>query len=319
MKIRSHRALHSYLQKHNHKPNDPIMKVIVFVKATASSEAGEMPSEKLLADMGKYNEELVAAGIMKAGEGLKPSSAGARIRFSGANRSVIDGPFAETKELVAGFWIWEVRSMQEAIDWVQRCPNPMNEDSDIEIRPCFDLEDFAEVDPKGELIEKERELYSTIENMSADEAEIRHMMHEWSRALEAKDTAGLVKDYAPDAVLYDAIPPYKTVGADNIRQVWENCLPYFPEQFQSEHRDIQIQVAGEIAFAHCMHHFIPTPADHPCGQTWMRVTLGYRKINGKWKVIHEHASIPFNPLNSQAWFITDPNKLDMPDYGRMLH
>lgn len=291
------------------------MKVIVFVKATSSSEAGEMPGEQLLADMGKYNEELVAAGIMKAGEGLKPSSAGARVRFSGVNRTVIDGPFAETKELVAGFWIWEVRSMQEAIEWVKRCPNPMIEESDIEIRPCFGIEDFAEVDPTGELIEKEKELYTTIENMSADEAEIRHMMHEWSRALEAKDAAGMVKDYASGAVLYDAIPPYKTVGADNIRQVWENCLPYFPEQFKSEHRDVQIHVAGDTAFAHCMHHFIPTPADDPIGQNWLRVTVGYRKFNGKWKVIHEHVSTPFNPMNSQAWFISDPNKLEIPDYG----
>jgi uncharacterized protein (TIGR02246 family) len=291
------------------------MKVIVFVKATTSSEAGEMPSEQLLADMGKYNEKLVAAGIMKAGEGLKPSSAGSRVRFSGKDRIVTDGPFAETKELVAGFWIWEVRSMQEAIDWVKRCPNPMIEESDIEIRPCFGIEDFAEVNPTGELIEKEKELYSTIENMSADEAEIRHIMHEWSRALEAKDAAGLVKDYAPDAVLYDAIPPYKTVGADNIRQVWENCLPYFPDQFKSEHSDIQIHVAGDTAFAHCMHHFISTPADDPIGQNWLRVTVGYRKFNGKWKVIHDHISTPFNPMNSQAWFITDLNKLDTPDYG----
>ena len=291
------------------------MKVIVFVKATASSEAGEMPSEQLLADMGKYNEQLVAAGIMKAGEGLKPSSAGARVRFSDANRFVIDGPFAETKELVAGFWIWEVRTMQEAIDWVKRCPNPMNEESDIEIRPCFGIEDFAEINPTGELIANEKELYNTIENMSADEAEIRHMMYEWSRALEAKDAAGLVKDYAPDAVLYDAIPPYKTVGADNIRKVWEACLPFFPEQFKSEHSDIQIHVAGDTAFAHGLHHFIPTPADHPCGHTWMRVTVGYRKIDSKWKVFHEHVSIPFNPMNSQAWFVTDPGKLDTPDYG----
>ncbi|MBL8889978.1 MAG: nuclear transport factor 2 family protein [Planctomycetaceae bacterium] len=290
------------------------MKVIVFVKATAASEAGEMPSEQLLADMGQYNEALVGAGIMKAGEGLKPSSAGARIRFSGPNRTVTNGPFAETKELVAGFWIWEVRSMQEAIDWVKRCPNPMNEDSDIEIRPCFEIEDFAEVNPNGELIEKEKELYNAIENMSADEAEIRHMMHEWSRALEARDVAGLVKDYAKEAVLYDAIPPYKTIGVDNIRQVWENCLPYFPQQFKSEHRDIQIHVAGDTAFAHCLHHFIPIPADHPSGQTWMRVTVGYRKSNGKWQVVHEHVSIPFNPTNNQAWLITDPAKLEMPDY-----
>jgi uncharacterized protein (TIGR02246 family) len=190
----------------------------------------------------------------------------------------------------------------------------MNEESDIEIRPCFGIEDFAESDPTGELMLKEKELYATIENMSADEAEIRHMMNEWSRALEAKDIAGLVKDYAPNAVLYDAIPPYKVVGADNIREVWANCLPYFPEQFKSEHRDIQIHVAGDSAFAHGMHHFLPTKADHPSGHTWMRVTVGYRKFRGKWKVVHEHISIPFNPMNNQAWFITDPDKVDMPDY-----
>jgi uncharacterized protein (TIGR02246 family) len=275
-----------------------------------------MPSEQLLADMGKYNEQLVAAGIMKAGEGLKPSREGVRIRFSGTNRTVIDGPFAETKELVAGFWIWEVRSMQEAIAWVKRCPNPMIEDSDIEIRPCYGMEDFAAADPSGELMKEEQELYAKIENMSADEAGIRHMMHEWSRALEAKDLDQLFKDYAPDAVLYDAIPPYKTCGVDNICQVWANCLPYFPDIFQSEHRDIQVHVAGDTAFMHCMHHFITTPAEHPCGQTWMRVTVGYRKINGKWKVIHEHVSIPFNPMNSQAWMIKNPDVVDMPNYGQ---
>ncbi|HET6628461.1 MAG TPA: YciI family protein [Woeseiaceae bacterium] len=120
------------------------MKVMVFVKATEGSEAGEMPSQQLISDMMAFNEELVKAGIMLAGDGLKPSSAGARVRFSGKNRTVIDGPFAETKELVAGYWLWEVESMQEAIDWVKRCPNPMTEESDIEIRPLFAAEDFGE-------------------------------------------------------------------------------------------------------------------------------------------------------------------------------
>jgi predicted transcriptional regulator YdeE len=120
------------------------MRVIVIVKATAGSEAGDMPSEELLAAMGKYNEELVNAGIMLAGEGLHPSSKGARVRFSGKNRTVTDGPFAETKELIAGFWLWKVGSMQEAIEWVKRCPNPMNEDSDIEIRPIFEADDFGD-------------------------------------------------------------------------------------------------------------------------------------------------------------------------------
>ena len=120
------------------------MRVMVMVKATRNSEAGVLPSEKLLADMGKFNEELVKVGIMLAGDGLHPSSKGKRVRFSGGKKTVIDGPFAETKELVAGFWIWQVKSMEEAIEWVRRCPAPMpGEESEIEIRPVFDPEDFG--------------------------------------------------------------------------------------------------------------------------------------------------------------------------------
>jgi hypothetical protein len=119
------------------------MKFMVMVKATKESEAGVMPDEKLLAAMGKYNEELVKAGIMLAGEGLHPSSKGARVRFDGPKRTVIDGPFAETKELVAGFWIWQCKSKEEAIEWLKRCPNPMPGVSDIEIRQVFSQEDFG--------------------------------------------------------------------------------------------------------------------------------------------------------------------------------
>ena len=121
------------------------MRVMVMVKATKNSEAGLMPSEKLLADMGRFNEELVKAGVMLAGDGLHPSSKGKRVRFAGGKKTVIDGPFAETKELVAGFWIWQVRSMEEALEWVQRCPAPMpGEESEIEIRPLFEAEDFGD-------------------------------------------------------------------------------------------------------------------------------------------------------------------------------
>jgi hypothetical protein len=131
------------------------MKVMVMVKATKDSEAGVMPGEKLLADMGDFNERLVKAGIMLAGEGLHPSVKGKRVRFDGAQRTVVDGPFAETKELVAGFWIWKVKSMEEAIEWVKRCPNPMPGPSEIEIRPVFEMEDFgAEFTP--ELREQEK-------------------------------------------------------------------------------------------------------------------------------------------------------------------
>ena len=121
------------------------MKVMVLVKATADSEAGVMPTQKLLEDMGRFNEALIEAGVMSPGEGqgLKPSSYGKRVRFAGRNRVVTDGPFAETKELVAGFWLWEVKSIEEAVEWVKRCPNPMLTDSDIEIRPLYALEDFS--------------------------------------------------------------------------------------------------------------------------------------------------------------------------------
>lgn len=141
------------------------MKVMVIVKASASSEAGEMPSHELLAAMGNYNEELVNAGIMLAGEGLHPSSKGYRVRFSGKNRTVIDGPFAETKELIAGFWMWKVDSMEQAIEWVKKCPNPMMEDSDIEIRQVFEAEDFgAEFTP--ELREQEDRLRAATEKLA---------------------------------------------------------------------------------------------------------------------------------------------------------
>jgi hypothetical protein len=130
-------------REHKHETGDETMKVMVMVKANADSEAGVMPSESLLAEMGRYNEELVRAGVLLAAEGLHPSSKGVRVRFSGSGRAVTDGPFAETKELVAGFWIWQVRSMDEAIEWAKRCPNPMPGPSDLEIRPIWESEDFG--------------------------------------------------------------------------------------------------------------------------------------------------------------------------------
>jgi hypothetical protein len=140
---------------------------MVIVKATKNSEAGVLPDEKLLAEMGKFNEQLVKAGIMLAGEGLHPSSKGKRVHFSAGQRAVMDGPFAETKELIAGFWIWQVQSMDEALAWVERCPDPMpGEESDIEIRPIFEAEDFgAELTP--ELRAQEERLRSEIERRQA--------------------------------------------------------------------------------------------------------------------------------------------------------
>lgn len=138
------------------------MRVMVMIKADEKSEAGEMPSEQLLADMGKFNEALVNAGIMLDGDGLKPSSQGVRVHFSGDKRTVTDGPFAETTELIAGYWVWKVESMDEAVEWVKRCPNPMGGESEIEIRPFFEAEDFGE-EFTPELQEQEAKLRERIE------------------------------------------------------------------------------------------------------------------------------------------------------------
>lgn len=155
-------------------------------------------------------------------------------------------------------------------------------------------------------------MITNTQTITDDEAEIRRLIGNWSDALEAKDADGLTRDYAPDAVLFDAIPPYKKIGAEAIREVWSHCLPHFPETFKSEHRDITIHVNGDVAFAHCLHHIIA--GDHPAAKSWLRVTVGYRRIEGHWKVVHEHVSLPFNPLDNQAWPIVDPDELNQPDY-----
>jgi hypothetical protein len=142
------------------------MRVMVLVKATKNSEAGKMPTEKLMADMGKFNEELVKAGIMLSGDGLKPSSKGKRMRFSSGKKTVIDGPFAETKELVAGYWIWQVKSIDEAVEWLRRCPDPMpGEESEIEIRPFYEAEDFGP-ELTSDLRAKEKELRDHLESQA---------------------------------------------------------------------------------------------------------------------------------------------------------
>jgi len=143
------------------------MRVMVMVKATASSEAGLMPSQELMAAMGEFNQKLVDAGIMESGDGLKPTSQGYRVRFNGTSRAVMQGPFAETNELIAGYWIWNVSSMDEALAWVKQCPNPMIEESNIEIRPFYSMEDFADVDTTGEFDEQADAMRQTVATQHA--------------------------------------------------------------------------------------------------------------------------------------------------------
>jgi len=140
---------------------DTTMRFMILLKANKNTEAGVLPDQKLLTDMGKFNEELAKAGVLLAGEGLQPSSKGARVKFSGANRTVIDGPFAETKELIAGFWLWQVKSKEEAIEWLKRCPNPTGDEAEIEIRQVFEAEDFGPA-LTPELREKEERLRAQV-------------------------------------------------------------------------------------------------------------------------------------------------------------
>ena len=151
-------------------------------------------------------------------------------------------------------------------------------------------------------------------NNSNDEQTIRQMMQDWSNALERLDVDAMMTEYAEDTVLYDAIPPYKTVGLSAVKAAWKNCLPHFPENFRSEHRDVVVHVEGDSAFAYGLHHFV-TETPHPAGQTWMRFTIGYRRVDGRWKVVHEHVSVPFNPMTEKVFYVTDPNRLDAPDYS----
>jgi uncharacterized protein (TIGR02246 family) len=139
--------------------------------------------------------------------------------------------------------------------------------------------------------------------MRDDEQAIRALIAKWTRAVEAKDADAIVADYAEEAVLFDAIPPAKTVGRRAIRDVWAKCFPYFPETFRSEHKDLAVVVGGDVAFAHGFHHFLPRSADHPAGSTWMRVTIGFAKRNGRWRVAHEHVSAPFDPVSGKAELI----------------
>ncbi|HYX34609.1 MAG TPA: GyrI-like domain-containing protein [Oligoflexus sp.] len=184
------------------------MKFMVIVKATQDSEAGITPSEELMRDMGNFNEALVKAGIMLSGDGLYPSSQGARVRFSGKNRTVVNGPFAETKELVAGFWVWQVKSLEEAIEWVKRCPNPMPGDSEIEIRRIYGPEDFAAVDPTGEFRAQEQRMIEETERYRLDGPRF-----ETGREMII---AGLSRNYTGET-------------REKIPQLWQKFMPFLGE------------------------------------------------------------------------------------------
>jgi predicted transcriptional regulator YdeE len=239
------------------------MKVMVIVKATRASEAGEMPSTELLAAMGKYNEELVQAGIMLTGEGLKPSSQGARVRFSGTRRIVTDGPFAETKELIAGFWLWKVNSLAEAIEWVKRCPNPMAEDSDIEIRPVVEVEDFGDAFTP-ELREQEAAVRARTLGLSAPtfrqgpDLLIAGLNESYGKDTRAKvpqlwERLALNLGHVQGRIGRDAYVVCHTAGPDGRFQYLAGVAVSSPDRLPEGFTTVKVEARRHAVFAHPGH------------------------------------------------------------------
>ncbi|MBO6834571.1 MAG: SgcJ/EcaC family oxidoreductase [Alphaproteobacteria bacterium] len=146
---------------------------------------------------------------------------------------------------------------------------------------------------------------SSAAQIAADKAEIETLVADWRRAVEAKDADGLVRNYQDDTVLFDAISPFQTVGKEAVRKIWQTVFPYFPDRFKSEHKDLTVHVDGDLAVVFGLHHFVPEPADHPCGATWMRITVCLHRVDGDWRVLHEHVSVPFDPMTGQAALTKD--------------
>jgi uncharacterized protein (TIGR02246 family) len=284
------------------------MRFMILVKATKDSEVGAMPPENLFRDMANYHEELQKSGMLLDASGLQPTSKGWRIRYAGQKRTFTDGPFAETKELVAGYTLIRAKSREEAIEWTKCFPNPAidGRDAEIEVRQVYEIDDFA---PSRE-VERFRAMETTM-RASGDSAEgrekadIRRLIDEQVKAIVAKDVERIMKNYAPDVIAFDVKPPMQTKGTQAWRQTWADCLPYFPKTFDIEIRDMKIDASGDLAYAHWIQRFTGPEKDHPAQQQWLRITGCYRRTAGEWRIVHEHVSVPFDPMTGKAVLTLD--------------
>lgn len=234
-----------------------------------------------------YDQVLREGGHFAGGDCLDSAQTAVTLKKVDGKVVRSDGPFTETKEVLGGILHLEAEDMAQAVQLIENHPGLGM--GPFEIRPTVNLSP----DPKDQVLE---------------------VMARWRRALEAKDSQAMMQDYLESAVFFDAVPPYKVVGRDNIKKTWDHCLPFFPEGFRSEHRDLHIEVEGDLATVHGLHHFITEDPSHPCGLSWSRISMTFRRHRGAWKVAHEHISLPFNPMNNQVWSIKDPEVLDAPDY-----
>ena len=270
--------------------------LLMIPKGYENAAPGAMPDAKAVEAMMQYNESLQQAGVLLSLEGLHPPSMGARVTFNGSEPKITEGAASNGKEVLGGYWMIQVNSKEEAIEWASRCPAASNET--IEVRQVQEFEDFPEdVQQAAAEFTESFSDSTTINPSTPHEAEIRQLIADQQRAISSKDLEKIMSLYAADSVIFDVKPPLQTKGKQAIRQLWEESLPCLPDSFDMEIQDLTITANENLATAHWLFHFTGEP-DHPATQMWMRVTTICQKNQGTWQVLHEHISAPLNPANA---------------------
>jgi ketosteroid isomerase-like protein len=281
--------------------------LLMIPKGYESAVPGAMPDAKAVEAMMQYNESLQKAGVLLTLDGLHPPSMGARITFNGGKPNVTEGISPDVKEVLGGYWMIQVHSKEEAIEWAARCPASANET--IEIRQVQEFEDFPkDVQQAAAGFQEMQGSHSTTAagtTHKTNDAQIRQLIAAQQRAICAKDVDQIMSRYATEVILFDVKPPFQTKGKDAVRQLWADCLPYFPASFEMETHDLTVTVSDNLAVAHWLFHFKGEP-DHPAMQMWMRATAVCQKNQDNWQILHEHISVPFNPETSQAVLTLNP-------------
>ncbi|MBD2095970.1 nuclear transport factor 2 family protein [Trichocoleus sp. FACHB-591] len=279
--------------------------LLMIPKGYENADPGAMPDAKAVEAMMKYNESLQQAGVLITLEGLHPPSMGARVTFSEGNPQVTEGVSPDVKEVLGGYWMIQVNSKEEAIAWAARCPASNNET--IEIRQVQEFEDFPEdvQEAAAEFTESFSNTTTATEQTHTAETQIRQLIVEQQQAICSKDVDQIMSCYAHEIILFDVKPPFQTKGKEAVRQLWEDSLPYFPDSFEMEIRDLTVTANDNLATAHWLFRF-QGEQDHPATQMWMRATAVYQKHQGNWQILHEHISVPFDPTTVQASLTLDP-------------
>ena len=281
--------------------------MLMIPKGYESAAPDAMPDAKAIEAMMKYNESLQQAGVLITLDGLRPPSAGARVTFNEGKPHVTEGVSPEVKEVLGGYWMIQVNSKEDAIEWASRCPASANET--IEIRQVQEFTDFPE--DVQQVVAEFPELSGSSTTTApgntptTHDAQIRQLIAAQQRAICAKDVDQIMSHYATDIILFDVKPPFQTKGKDAVRQVWKDCLLYFPASSEMETRDLTITVNDDLAASHWLFRF-KGEQDHPAMQMWMRATAVCQKNQDNWQILHEHISVPFNPETSQAVFTLNP-------------